>query len=878
MMVVCVCFFVKRGDEEVVVRLRGDGGIASGYKPYEGGWTTRIAAGQKTHTNMAASSALFGEREREVYDYCRDNMHKDVFDAFRVMCEFLGYPTTPPSPQMIRARTHLQLWELWVGENEFIKKMIQDDITQMRGVYLQLFPQEEYSGGTRGTLMQIRMESQVLDETPSMLPNSLLEISSSQEDWAFQTRGGSFMLDNNFMFSPQGQDLFGLYLTNLERCVEETLEFNVAEVIKKHGILRWQELLPEFPVDKETMNRLFDEATSNFAIIQKVKDGFLNILASAKRVMAPFATQPDVALVPGGAIRYMRVVGPTHTEHAIGGNNIYDKSVPEGPERVFVRDSHYGIQVGEMRPFKLPHNQQYAVYQPFSEVRTVGVFTYMHDITEGVVPDSDFRTSFLSIIIPSAAKTWKTVTLDEALNNLGGVFDSNGAITPYGADIFRAIINWYDKRRPGTTNKAPSGTSGLGLGGTGDFPPTSGAYDSTASTPTFGELFTFANREHKLRALLKQQPAKAEVLRQALDGGAPRPKRIAAEATAATAPEEQVKQLEGMITLWSTAGSPAERTRLEKAIREHVAKHGLTKKQLKSAAAEHVTEKEKFDALYAKVASGGMSEEEAGDVYDALASHAINLPLLTTLAGLDIRLPLGALLIRRTVRWEAGASVALRKGRQTGVLYVTRVLVELVRDGQKRQMGLNLNLDVQTVIHNRANICVFFDSFVTQYLGGLGSTYWSAEDNNPQRRQALVKDIHVVLTPGDWEPEGTWLDVTGYPNPRALAQLHFEPEPMCPTLPRWAREWRICDAMHPFARSSWVNQIPQDNTIVHQEYSRHCVPESVLGGQRPLVNYGSGHLGRVWTEDSMPALRGLDAHLHQSHYDSRATIVGPVVH
>lgn len=79
----------------------------------------------------------------------------------------------------------------------------------------------------------------------------------------------------------------------------------------------------------------------------------------------------------------------------------------------------------------------------------------------------------------------------------------------------------------------------------------------------------------------------------------------------------------------------------------------------------------------------------------------VTLEVMRTLVCFNLRIPLGFLIVRRHIVFEAGMYVALKKGKETGVIYTSRTQVELVRNGKQRKIGVNLNFSAKTVIKVR---------------------------------------------------------------------------------------------------------------------------------------------------------------------------------
>src|SRR5204863_8321282 len=95
----------------------------------------------------------------------------------------------------------------------------------------------------------------------------------------------------------------------------------------------------------------------------------------------------------------------------------------------------------------------------------------------------------------------------------------------------------------------------------------------------------------------------------------------------------------------------------------------------------------------------------------------VTLDIMRTLVRYNLRIPIGFIIARRHILFEAGSYVATKKGAETGVIYTSQTQVEIVRNGKQRKVGINLNFASKCLIKAKENFAFFPDVIICNYLG-----------------------------------------------------------------------------------------------------------------------------------------------------------------
>ena len=846
------------------------------------------------------------------------NMQPSDYENFKLMCDYLGFPGMVPNQQQCRPKSSLALWELWYGENPHLSDIIQQSLTANGSYILGLFPHEDFEG-THGTVVHMVFESQTLDETPDMLPNSIMEVSQTQEDFGLVTKGATFLLNTNFIFAPDGRAVFGAYCAQLQRCLEETMEEHTLRVIKIKGCDQMLESLPPMPMDDTNFMRTASEYASTFGVLQKQEDGITYLNGRAQTTLSEHGATADVAILPAGSIGYVKHFSVNYTQYSTGGTQIYDKNIITTNRQV-VRSTHHGIDMFESISFKQPFNKGGPAKDPFYETRTIGTVAEAADETLECMEEKDYLSSYRSITLGSFKTTFHTWHLSELIKG-SGLWDKQGRATEMCGPLLRRIIEYNVGERDWTKGSTHGGGGGgafgyegmglSGLGGLSSLTTTKGGRKRTARTaglterapsssddqdiPTLGDLYESAgllarvskhiaaNRE-VVESLVKRDDASdvrdspSTLLRGRATGGGAKAARPAAAGEDAA---QGTRRGKAAAAAGMSGTEFVQRVRAEADAKESPdAGRAYEAAALKAyRTTPDVDGDEKLTQAWLDLSQEQRDKAlltiHEDEVLTWFRTAPITRTRLLKLVEANIRIPINFLIARKGIRFSTGQYCALKRGKETGVIYVTHVLVELVRNGQQRQVGLNLNFDFQTVIHTKKHLVYWPDIFVRKYEGGYESDVWMPEDNYDTMKMRHARDVHILPVPSTWRLKERYLDITGKINPDMRMSQELNQPLGYPTADIVSAFYQFGEVgCHLFLRQSFINQNPFSNTFLWKEPAQLHIPDARSKGANIQTNVlGFGHMGDIVNARTFRVFSGMDDRL-QSAYDNKAVRVG----
>jgi hypothetical protein len=134
----------------------------------------------------------------------------------------------------------------------------------------------------------------------------------------------------------------------------------------------------------------------------------------------------------------------------------------------------------------------------------------------------------------------------------------------------------------------------------------------------------------------------------------------------------------------------------------------------------------------------------------------------------NIIFPMSFLVFRMYITFQAGSSVFMKKGSDTGVLTVKDTAVMLDRITTDFKLSVQARFTAGTVIHNTDNITIMPHTYATAYKGGAGTKIFNpcSDDHVSvfQEGNCSIADLFVVAVPYDFECAEYWTDITGEMN------------------------------------------------------------------------------------------------------------------
>jgi hypothetical protein len=224
----------------------------------------------------------------------------------------------------------------------------------------------------------------------------------------------------------------------------------------------------------------------------------------------------------------------------------------------------------------------------------------------------------------------------------------------------------------------------------------------------------------------------------------------------------------------------------------------------------------------------------------------------------NILFPMSFLVFRMYITFQAGSSIFMKKGSETGVLTVKDTAVMLDRITTDFKLSVQARFTAGTVIHNTENITIVPHTFATAYKGGAGTRMFNpgSDVNDFQEGNCSIADLFVVAVPYDFECAEYWTDITGEMNKLMYVndasdhnRKQSDDSLMYPTAQVYKDHWGWVHPMDHHAlefRNEEIYDV-RDETLAIQSYQRNFNANS---GMFDIEIEGKGAMGaRVRPKD-----------------------------
>ena len=743
-----------------------------------------------------AAPAAFRLDPGMVYEHARCSMRPDQFDQFAKITDYFGVPAQKNEMTITRSRDTLDLWQLWEGFNETVAGFVNRDLVATGNWITSLFPREEQQGMS-GELIEFVCEPQVPADVAENAPNQLLEMHTEKRQWSMRLKGLGFESNVDFVFSPNGLQLFGERCKQMEMSLDNGLSYEVLSTVFRHGYIQMLRQFPKKPMSKSDFARLRGELTSMFAAFQKTFRGHDKIEARGVELLMNQHIQPTKSIDPSsGSVRFVRNTDRSHTVAAIGGEEgIKDRSIDTDQRVLISRATDHPIQVHASRAFKLRDNLP--AHNPAFVRRTIGEYYFAGDLTspEGLLPLDQYRTAHRAITLADAEGSRRSISLKEMVDH-SGLFDGSeeGRLTSLGRKVAQRLIEYSPERKGGVRKIASS------IGSLADCNPwtsrkrksPSDEDDGPAGDFTLNALFKAAGWLGSVTDYLERCEQKA--------GGAGGGGLGLAAGAQLVSPADKIKEIRLMI--------------------QNVNKETLTRENV-----------------------------------NQLLQNNIPLPINFLLFRPWIIFDTGAYILLRHGR-ETGvlkhnrAQVAFGRNVHNRTITVQMNYAAKTVIGTQGERNIALFPDVYV---NR-----YHGGYDTQIHLPDGTDVGNYQEQ--LIRQNELKSVFALAVPANYKPCESYMDITGFVSTDLLQQTQTAPEPMYPTACEYARHYCWAPSGTDFLTlKQFEEQDPFSNTWVNRGYCQiHTPRELKLGDNDQNEILGTGHLGQRITPKTFRVLMGED--------------------
>jgi len=186
----------------------------------------------------------------------------------------------------------------------------------------------------------------------------------------------------------------------------------------------------------------------------------------------------------------------------------------------------------------------------------------------------------------------------------------------------------------------------------------------------------------------------------------------------------------------------------------------------------------RIEAVEVKIREPGIRDRPLAEKKDLLRKYMASRPISNgTLFYLcilrNLPFPLSFLLLRHMQTYSMGTMVVMVKGSRTGNTIVGHACFTFGNDYVQRMHGGHFSMWGQSIIFHPENIAQLPNVYCNDHISGGGVKFWpyTEESRNVYNGRAgdapsNLYDMHCVTVPAHWQPESTFIDITGNYDPR----------------------------------------------------------------------------------------------------------------
>lgn len=777
----------------------------------------------------AAAAGIFDDADR--YMNAEQRAH------FGELCDFLGNPQHGPDAKMCRSKDTFAWFELWTGPVVKLSEAVHQEFKKDVGFPLNRLEMENFEGND-GTFLRFVMESNVLDDTPDQLPNTVLTMRQESRDYTLVTKGVSFQMNANFLFSPRGREQFAEYCKGMTKAVEQSLAYDVFFEFKRAGIDNFLQHI-EAPYPAAEFWRPVQQLVSDTMCFQKHENGHDKLQARIHAQMTAQAMQPTDQISPGGTLLYCNFADPARTQYFKGGAVVYDKESDTDRKALYARN-YPSLQLNESRAFRMGMNR--GSQDPMFLNIMVGEHYLMSDPVTQQLGLERYRTAFRDIIVGDSHNGRARVTFKSALEACA-LWANDGSLSDAGGRILR-LIQWESR-------KAIRGLGGSAGGRLHYFGDSKDDNTDTADVDVIGEY-----DDNKDAAVAG---ATGITLLGMLD------------AAGLTGPFLRFLNKPGNLDL----ANQFLNTLHNRGVKARRGASGGPTPRVGAAHQQFGQGDQKDSVLTGRdrdaVLVGTDAAAPAADVMREDLKVQFTRRAAYSLLQFDLPVPIDIVLKRPYIRLTAGSFLMADLRNKAAVIKENRWMMELIRNSKQRMVGVNLNYAAKTVIERIENFTYVPFVAVSNILGGYGTTLYTSDLAGTEDADPGKRDMYAFAVPYGFQFKAPYSDLTGRVSDAMLARSERGGDLTFPTAEEYNKLWQYGseEPTNIFAREYYTENHNM-NTFTLQGWQKLNVPRDFELGELPHVVYGKGHLGDVVSLSTFQVMRGEAKHMNHAAFEGVA--------
>lgn len=322
----------------------------------------------------------------------------------------------PLDPTQRRPSTIRNLPDAYVGNNERLLSRIEEQL-----IFNSDFLAKEVLPMRETDKMEFywnvwKFHNTLLRPVPYQGTSRYLSNETSQDKKSTIRYGIAFILEHEFMKTEQGRLNYEYNLRSIAHAVSETHNFDILRALigANKDIEWWTKNMSYYK--SKTLQDIMEEERSNFALLQKTKNGFDKMAAMATERITLYGGKATLWLIEPILKFYLGLVPPEKTDYYLAG--------PAGPSRVQNGGGQYddanplyvlggGTSAYLVRQFNYDNHQNLCAMQ---RQRSIGEYYTLFPLS-GTNPRSYSKHEREIVIENQDKDCWHLLTLETAIMN-----------------------------------------------------------------------------------------------------------------------------------------------------------------------------------------------------------------------------------------------------------------------------------------------------------------------------------------------------------------------------------------------------------------------------------------------------------------------------
>lgn len=297
------------------------------------------------------------------------------------------------------------LSEAYYGENPVLTRTVISGFHNPRDFLLaEALPTREvpFEGEHRWEV--IKFDQQVLNVTPEFGTSRLVQSQYNRHRKAYERRGIALMVEDDFAATEKGRQQFDKHIVQINSCTTETFRLSTVRCLRSCRALDdlFYRIQGQRKAPVTSLSEFERDIVDTWCILQKPSAGFDVLFQMALRKLALASVQPDMVIMPPGAMGAATLGNRDHSYFMRGsaGNAIASPARSADLAAVIdPMDTLYGCKIRECNYTK--DGQNFGAGDPLSRTKVIGEMAFMRPIEFVGAADTEYQTAMRDIFMHS---------------------------------------------------------------------------------------------------------------------------------------------------------------------------------------------------------------------------------------------------------------------------------------------------------------------------------------------------------------------------------------------------------------------------------------------------------------------------------------------